>query len=317
MQLVTLKQHGGHGAGIVMGAEILDLAGARDAVTAAHVVPRTVRGIIEGGPDALDAARRVFDRVASGHLADRLRDSGALVARAQAKLLAPIPDPNFILSCGMNYHEHLKEMNSQPPAWPVAFVKSNAAIIGPGAPIVLPKSNPNMVDWEGEFCVVMGRACHDVSEAEALDCVAGYTLVNDVSTRDWVTPIAEASGVMAGVAAWDRNILGKQFPTFCPMGPVIVTKDELPDPHAVKLQTLLNGKVMQSANTDDLVFNVPTLIAYYSKFYRFLPGDVITTGSPSGVGFGRKPPVFMRPGDTIEVHGAGIGVLSNPVVGHS
>jgi 2-keto-4-pentenoate hydratase/2-oxohepta-3-ene-1,7-dioic acid hydratase in catechol pathway len=217
----------------------------------------------------------------------------------------------------MNYHAHLQEMNSAVPDYPTSFVKNSNAVIGPGAPIVLPASHPDMVDWEGEFSVVIGRPCHAVAELDALNYVAGYTLINDVSARDWVGPVSEASAVMSGVLAWERNLLGKQFPTFCPMGPVLTTKDEIPDPGFVELTTKLNGKTMQSANTDDLVFGVRELIAYYSQWYQFRPGDIITTGSPSGVGFGRNPKIFMHAGDRIEIHASGIGTLSNPVVAAS
>jgi len=242
------------------------------------------------------------------------REAGALVPRSGTRLLAPITDPALILSCGMNYREHLREMNTPVPDYPTSFTKNIAGIIGPDAPIVLPPSNPDMVDWEGEFSVVMGRSCHRVSEAEALDYVAGYTLINDVSARDWVAPIFQSKVLMDGILAWERNLLGKQFPTFCPMGPVLVTCDEIRDPDDVHIETLLNGTVMQSANTSDLVFGVRKLIAYYSQFYRFSPGDVITTGSPSGVGYGRNPKVFMHAGDRIEVRASGIGVLANPVI---
>jgi 2-keto-4-pentenoate hydratase/2-oxohepta-3-ene-1,7-dioic acid hydratase in catechol pathway len=214
----------------------------------------------------------------------------------------------------MNYREHLREMNSAVPDYPTSFIKNNNAIVGPGAPIVLPASHPDMVDWEGEFSVVIGRPCHGVAESEALDYVAGYTLINDVSARDWVAPVFAATAVMPGVLAWERNLLGKQFPTFCPVGPVLATRDEVPNPDDVQLTTLLNGDTMQSANTDDLVFGVRKLIAYYSQWYRLRPGDILTTGSPSGVGFGRKPPLFMRPGDRIEVRASGVGTLANPVV---
>jgi 2-keto-4-pentenoate hydratase/2-oxohepta-3-ene-1,7-dioic acid hydratase in catechol pathway len=313
VQFVTLAAR--PGAGVVSGDEIVDLAGCRDAVPAARLVPASVRGILEAGDAALDLVRRVADEIgSSAALTDRLRDSGALVPRAEARLLAPIPDPALILSCGMNYGEHLREMNSAVPDYPTSFAKNANAIVGPEAPIVLPASHPDMVDWEGEFSVVIGRPCHAVAEADALDHVAGYTLINDVSARDWVGPVFQASAVMAGVLAWERNLLGKQFPTFCPMGPVLATKDEIPDPDNVQLTTLLNGEVMQSANTDDLVFGVRKLIAYYSQWYRFRPGDVITTGSPSGVGYGRNPKIFMRAGDRIEVRTTGIGNLANPVV---
>jgi acylpyruvate hydrolase len=201
------------------------------------------------------------------------------------------------------------------PETPTHFAKSASAIIGPGAAIRLPASNPDMVDWEGEFCAVIGHPCHGVSEKEALDYVAGYTLVNDVSARDWVAPIAKATGTMGPIMAWEHNILGKQFPTFCPMGPALVTRDEIRDPHDLALETKVSGKVMQSTNTSDLVFNVVQLIAYYSRFYLLRPGDVITTGSPAGVGYGREPKVFLRSGDTVEVTAQGIGTLTNPVIG--
>ena len=238
---------------------------------------------------------------------------GHSVPLKEVKLLAPIPNPGMVLSVGMNYHEHLKEMKTPVPEKPAAFTKSVASIVGPEAPIRIPPSNPDMLDWEGEFSVVIGRPCHRVKAAQALDYVAGYTIVNDVSARDWVAPIFSAQGIMGPIHAWEHNLLGKMFPTFCPMGPVLATRDEVPDPANVKLQTRLNGMVMQDANTDDLVFSVVELIEYYSQFYLFRPGDVITTGSPSGVGYGRKPKLFMKAGDVVEVEVQGIGVLRNPI----
>jgi 2-keto-4-pentenoate hydratase/2-oxohepta-3-ene-1,7-dioic acid hydratase in catechol pathway len=239
--------------------------------------------------------------------------AGRSVPLKEVKLLAPIPNPGMVLSVGMNYHEHLKEMKTPVPEKPAAFTKSVASIIGPDAPIRIPPSNPGMLDWEGEFSVVIGKPCHRVKAAQALDYVAGYTIVNDVSARDWVAPIFSATGVMGPIHAWEHNLLGKMFPTFCPMGPVLATKDEVPDPANVKLQTRLNGTLMQDASTDDLVFSVVQLIEYYSQFYLFRPGDVITTGSPSGVGYGRKPKLFMKAGDVVEVEIQDIGVLRNPV----
>jgi acylpyruvate hydrolase len=316
MHLYTIGNAGRSAPGVAIGADILDLAGCDEAVPAARVLPQSVRGILASGGEAMALVRRIVDQVQGGAaLADRLRESGALIARDKAKLLAPILDPGFVLSCGMNYHAHLKEMKSATPETPAHFAKSAAAIIGPGAAIRLPASNRDMVDWEGEFCAVIGRPCHGVSEREALDHVAGYTLVNDVSARDWVAPIAKAAGTMGPIMAWEHNILGKQFPTFCPMGPALVTSDEIRDPHDVALSTTVNGQVMQSTNTNDLVFNLVQLIAYYSRFYLLRPGDVITTGSPAGVGYGREPKVFLRAGDTVAVTAHGIGTLSNPVVG--
>ncbi len=314
MHLATLRTGGRAGPGLIIGDEVLDLGGARGILPGLDATPGSLRGILEHGPRGLDALRRAED-AARGSAAARLRESGALVPRASATLLAPIPDPSLIVSCGANYREHLREMKAEVPHQPLSFVKNSAAVVGDGAPIVLPRSNPDMVDWEGEFSAVIGRPCHGVSEAEALDYVAGYTLVNDVSARDWVAPVFAATGVMGPIFAWELNILGKQFPTFCPMGPVLATRDEIADPDDVDLKTTLNGEVMQSANTSDLVFGVAALIAYYSKFYSFRPGDVITTGSPAGVGYGRKPPLYMKAGDTVAVHASGIGVLTNPVAG--
>ena len=288
MRLVTFEIAGQPRPGVLAGDGIIDL----------QPLGADLRAILQGGS---------LERIRS-----MLKSAPTPIPAKAARLLAPIQNPGMVLSCGMNYHEHLKEMKTPVPAKPAAFTKSVASIIGPGEPIVLPPSNPAMVDWEGEFSVVIGKPCHRVTAAAALDCVAGYTIVNDVSARDWVAPIFSSTGVMGPIHAWEHNLLGKMFPTFCPMGPALVTRDEVPDPDHLRLTTRLNGKVMQSANTDDLVFNVAQLIEYYSQFYRFLPGDVITTGSPSGVGYGRSPKVFMRAGDVIEVED--VGLLRNPVV---
>lgn len=316
MHLVTLNVAGRASPGVIAGNEVLDLQACAPVLPAARCVPGSVRGILEAGDAGLDLVRSLHDQVmvARASLKEQLWECGALARKDNANLLAPIPDPGMILAGGMNYHGHLGEMKTPVPEKPVSFVKSSAAVIGPEAPIVLPRAAPGMVDWEGEFSAVIGKPCHGVRAAEALDYVAGYTLINDVSARDWVTPVFAATGIMGPIHAWEHNLLGKQFPTFCPLGPAIATADEIPDPGSVQLTTTLNGQVMQSANTDDLVFSLEKLIEYYSQFYRFRPGDIVTTGSPSGVGFGRDPKVFMRAGDTISVQVHGIGALSNPVV---
>lgn len=284
MKLVTYELEGQARPGLLSGEDIVDL----------HALAPDLRAILERG--LLDQVRSV---------------SGKPVPKKNVRLLAPIRNPGMVLSVGMNYHEHLKEMKTPVPEKPAAFTKSVASIIGPDAQIRIPPGNPDMLDWEGELTVVMGKPCHRVRAAQALDYVAGYTIVNDVSARDWVAPIFSATGIMGPIHAWEHNVLGKMFPTFCPMGPCLATKDEVPDPNNVRIVTRLNGKVMQDANTDDLVFNVASLIEYYSQFYLFQPGDCITTGSPSGVGYGRNPKVFMKAGDVIEVEVQGIGVLRN------
>ena len=171
-----------------------------------------------------------------------------------------------------------------------------------------------MIDFEGEFCFVFGRVCHDVSADEAMDHVAGYTIANDVSARDWVPEFFGADGKFDAIHAWERNIMGKQLPSFTPCGPVMTTADEIADPHDLQVTTRLNGEVMQSTKTDDLIFKLPEMISYFSKWYYFRPGDIVTTGSPAGVGFGRDPKVFMKPGDVVEVEIEGVGTLSNPLV---
>lgn len=291
MKLVTVEIEGHAHPGVIAGGDIIDLQG----------IAPDMRSLLASG--SLEKVRSIL----------KTPGKEKRIPAKGAKLLAPIPNPGMVLSVGMNYHEHLREMKTPVPEKPAAFTKSVASIIGPGHAIILPASHPDMVDWEGELSVVIGKPCHAVKAAQALDYVAGYTLVNDVSARNWVAPIFSSTGIMGPIHAWEHNLLGKMFPSFCPMGPAIATKEEIPDPANVKIETRLNGKVMQSANTDDLVFSVVKLIEYYSQFYIFKPGDVITTGSPSGVGFGRSPKVFMQPGDLIEVQVAGIGVLSNPV----
>ena len=293
MHLVMFMKDKQPRAGVIDGEDIVDI-NAND-----RSLPPTIKGILEA--NGISRVKKI------------IQSKKHRVPRRRAKLLPPISNPGLLLSVGMNYHEHLKEMKTPVPEKPAAFTKSVASIIASGQPIVLPASHPDMVDWEGEFTVVIGKAGHRIPAAKALDHVAGYTIVNDVSARDWVSAIFSSSGIMGPIHAWEHNLLGKMMPTFCPMGPCIATKDEVPDPDDVKIVTRLNGQVMQDANTDDLVFSVVKLIEYYSQFFRFQPGDCITTGSPSGVGFGRNPKVFMKAGDTIEVEVSGIGVLSNPV----
>jgi 2-keto-4-pentenoate hydratase/2-oxohepta-3-ene-1,7-dioic acid hydratase in catechol pathway len=292
MRLVMFAKDRQARAGVIDGEDIVDINAAD------RSLPPTLKGILE-----VNGLSKV----------KKLTRSKKRVPLRKAKLLPPIANPGLLLSVGMNYHEHLKEMKTPVPEKPAAFTKSVASIIASGEPIVLPASNPDMVDWEGEFTVVIGKGGYRIPAAKALEHVAGYTLVNDVSARDWVAPIFSATGIMGPIHAWEHNLLGKMFPTFCPMGPCIATKDEIPDPANVQIQTRLNGSVMQDANTDDLVFSVVQLIEYYSQFYRFMPGDCITTGSPSGVGFGRNPKVFMKPGDVVEVEVKEIGVLRNPI----
>jgi 2-keto-4-pentenoate hydratase/2-oxohepta-3-ene-1,7-dioic acid hydratase in catechol pathway len=219
------------------------------------------------------------------------------------KLLAPLQPAN-LLCIGLNYKQHAAESNSPAPVHPVLFIKNTASVQNPGDPIELPvKLASTKVDYECELAIVIGRKCKNVSKAEALDYVLGYTCANDVSARDW-----QRDG---GGGQWCQ---GKSFDTFCPLGPVLVTRDEIPNPNALRIRTVLNGAVMQDWNTDDMIFDVPSIIAFLSASKTLLPGTVILTGTPHGVGFARTPPVWLKAGDTVSIEIEKIGTLTNPVV---
>jgi 2-keto-4-pentenoate hydratase/2-oxohepta-3-ene-1,7-dioic acid hydratase in catechol pathway len=223
-------------------------------------------------------------------------------ARVQ-KLLAPVA-PVAFFCIGLNYRRHAEEGKATIPPFPVLFMKSPAAVQNPGDPIVLPRHlRSEEVDYECELAVVIGRRCKNVPKDKALDYVLGYTCANDVSARDWQR--------RGGGGQWCR---GKTFDTFAPLGPCLVLPDEIPDPGALKLRTVLNGQIMQDWNTGDMIFDVPTLIAFLSGSTTLLPGTVILTGTPHGVGFARKPPVFLQPGDSVTIEIDRIGALTNPVV---
>ncbi|MFQ5937089.1 MAG: fumarylacetoacetate hydrolase family protein [Acidiferrobacterales bacterium] len=217
------------------------------------------------------------------------------------KLLAPVV-PASILCVGLNYREHAGESKMEIPDYPVLFIKSANALNNPGDPIVLPKIEPVEVDYEGELVVVIGKVGKDISREAALDHVLGYTCGNDVSGRDWQ--------LKKGGSQWCR---GKSFDSFCPLGPCLVTPDELANPNSLAISTTINGNVVQSSNTANMIFDVPELIHFLSQGTTLLPGTVIMTGTPPGVGFARTPPVFLKIGDEVAVEIEHIGRLTNPV----
>ena len=220
-----------------------------------------------------------------------------------AKLLAPI-EPRDIICIGLNYRKHAAEGNQPIPEWPVVFMKNSGTLQNPGDPIVLPQRlKSDAVDYECELAVVIGKECHNVAKADAMKYVLGYTCANDVSARDWQ--------MMYGGTQWCR---GKTFATFCPLGPCLVTRDEIENPNALGIRTILNGQTMQDWNTNDMIFDVPTLIEFLSGSTRLAAGTVILTGTPHGVGGARKPPVYLQPGDKVTIEIDGIGALTNPVV---
>jgi 2-keto-4-pentenoate hydratase/2-oxohepta-3-ene-1,7-dioic acid hydratase in catechol pathway len=216
------------------------------------------------------------------------------------KLLAPLI-PTDILCIGLNYREHAAESGSDVPVHPVLFIKAGNTLNNPGDPIPLPRLSRE-VDYECELAVVIGKTAKDVPRGRALEYVFGYTCANDVSARDWQRDKSLGGGQFAR---------GKSFDGFCPLGPWIVTADEIPDPNALRLRTLLNGQVMQDHTTADMIFNVPALIESLSSTMTLRPGAVILTGTPQGVGFARKPPVYLRDGDKVVVEVEKIGRLEN------
>lgn len=246
--------------------------------------------VIAGGAGALDRVMRWASHA----------PGGARIPAAGAKLAAPIARPGKIVCIGLNYRDHAAESNLAIPEVPTVFAKFPTAVIGPGDAIVLPK-NSNKPDYEAEFAVVIGKGGRHIDEEHWRDHVFGYTIVNDVSARDF----------QMATSQW---IIGKTFDTFAPMGPAIVTADEIEDPHNLRISLTLNGETMQDSNTRNLIFKIPQLIAHLSSVFTLEPGDIIATGTPAGVGFARKPPRWLRPGDEVSITVEGVGTLTNPVV---
>lgn len=237
----------------------------------------------------------------AGDLFDGLTPTGE--PADAAKVLAPLV-PSSILCIGLNYKKHAAESGAKVPEIPVLFVKGINALQNPGDPILIPTHlRSNEVDYECELAVVIGRACKNVSRTEALDYVLGYTCANDVSARDWQ--------IKHGGGQWCR---GKFFDTFAPLGPCLVTPDEIPHPNALGIRTILNGEVVQDWNTNDMIFDIPAIIEFLSGSTTLLPGTVILTGTPHGVGMAAKPPRWLKAGDEVTIEIEGIGRLTNPVL---
>jgi 2-keto-4-pentenoate hydratase/2-oxohepta-3-ene-1,7-dioic acid hydratase in catechol pathway len=222
---------------------------------------------------------------------------------AVVKLLAPLV-PSSILCIGLNYKRHAAESGMKTPELPILFVKGINTLQNPGDPILIPTHlRSDEVDYECELAVVIGKACKNVKRADALDYVLGYTCANDVSARDWQ--------IKKGGGQWCR---GKFFDTFAPLGPCLVTSDEILNPNALAIRTILNDEVVQDWNTDDMIFDIPALIEFLSGSTTLLPGTVILTGTPHGVGMAAKPPRWLKEGDTVAIEIEGIGKLVNPVI---
>lgn len=253
--------------------------------------------LLQLGDAGMEAAHQVL-QFAIDHPDQATSDRISFV---EVKLLAPLPRPGKILCSGINYLSHKEENpNAVLPDSPFFFSKLPSAVIGPGAPIIHPKATQQM-DYEVEFAVVIGKLMHETPEERVMSRIAGYTILHDVSARD--------------IQFKDNQItLGKNFDTFAPIGPCIVTTDELPEPQNIKLRSILNGKVMQDGSTRDWLFPLPKLLSSLSQVMTLEPGDIVTTGTPAGVGVFRTPPVYLKPGDKIILEIEKIGRLENPVV---
>jgi 2-keto-4-pentenoate hydratase/2-oxohepta-3-ene-1,7-dioic acid hydratase in catechol pathway len=292
--------------GLVLGGYIFDLPRASEELqpgsALGDLIPSgshfNMLSLIQAGPEAWRIAR---------HVSELVREAGASVLDykfaqpiSEIQFAPLIENPGKIVCLGLNYADHCREQNIDIPTSLILFAKFPTAITGPGGPITWPVDVSQQVDYEAELGVIIGRTARNVSRDEAFDYIAGYTIVNDISARD----------VQFADEQWVR---GKSFDTFCPIGPYLVTPDEVPDPHNLKIRCWVNGELRQDSNTDQMIFKVHEAIAFISKTCTLLPGDVICTGTPDGVGNFRKPPVFLKAGDLVEIEIEGLGRLSNPV----
>jgi len=251
-----------------------------------------------------DYNEQFFETDGLNRLADFIKNKDLPPVGDDVRLGCPFGRPSKLVCIGLNYIDHARETNATPPPEPVIFMKSTTAIVGPNDDIMIPKDSLK-TDWEVELAVVIGKKASYVDETEAMDYVAGYVLHNDVSEREFQL---ERSGT------WDK---GKGCDTFAPIGPFMATAAEIPDPHNLRLWLKLNGKTMQDGNTSNFIFNIPFLIAYTSKFMTLLPGDMISTGTPAGVGLGMKPNLYLKPGDVIELGIDGLGIATQKLVGYA
>lgn len=259
-----------------------------DLLAADASLPTSIRALLEAGPPSLRKA------------ATAAAAANDFVDMAAVKLAAPIPNPGKILCIGLNYADHAAESGQPLPDYPIVFSKYDNTVIGSGDAIVLPRVT-NQVDYEAELGFVIGKRARYVPEEQALDYVAGYLNVNDVSARDYQTRTSQ----------WT---MGKSFDTFAPMGPALVTADEVPDPQDLAIRLWIGDETLQDSSTSQLIFNVPQLVAHISEVMTLNPGDVVSTGTPPGVGAARRPPRWLKPGETVNMEIEGLGVLSNPVV---
>ncbi|MCP4006039.1 MAG: fumarylacetoacetate hydrolase family protein [bacterium] len=281
MKLATFTHAGSTRIGVVEGDQIIDLA------VAAPDLPQEMVAFLEAGDSALQAAHAALP-------------SASRMALSDVKLEAPIARPPKFLAVGLNYADHVAESGIETPKHPTIFNKQSTCVTGPTGPIHLPRAS-QVLDYEGELGMVIGKRCRHVSRDDAAEVIAGYLVVNDATVRDW----------QLRIPTWT---IGKSFDTHGPIGPWLVTKDEIGDPHRLPLRTWVNGELRQDSNTKQLIFDCYTLVEHLSTAFTLEPGDVIATGTPSGVGIAMKPPVLLKSGDAVRIEIEGIGEIENPVI---
>jgi len=300
LKLLSMNVAGRARAGVVVGEDALDVTGYCELIGEAGTlaeVPRDALDLYKLGMGFLQAQ---LSRLASDEgLTERCREAGVLRPFDAIKLNPPVIAPGKILAVGMNYAAHAAEQNKKPPESPLIFSKNVTALIGPEDEIRLPHIS-EQVDYEAELAFVIGREARSVRAEDAFEHIAGYTVLNDVTARD----------LQASERQWAR---AKGLDTFAPCGPWLVTTDEIADPHALSIELRVNGEVRQASNTNDLIFKIPYVIEFISQDLTLRPGDIVSTGTPSGVGVYMKPPVFLKSGDVIEIQIERIGTLINTV----
>ena len=284
MKLITFVTEDNPLLGTLRGDGVVDLASASNGR-----LPSDMLAFLQQGEPAMELAREME------------KDATVTLALSDVTLLPPTPSPPKVVAVGRNYLGHIQEGDHELPSEPVIFAKFPSAVVGPGAAIRWDPVLARQVDYEAELAVVIGRIARRVSAAEALDYVAGYTVCNDVSARD----------LQFRDGQWVR---GKSLDSFCPLGPWLVTRDEIPDPHDLTIRCTVNGEILQDSTTGNMIFRVSQLVEFISRAFTLLPGDVVLTGTPSGVGVFRTPQVFLKDGDTVTVEIEGLGQLTNHCV---
>lgn len=284
MRLITYQSNNGPKLGAISNEQVIDLCAVDG------TLPATMMALLAAGEAGMTQAAAAIANPNSAAHSQPLD---------QVTMLPPVLRPGKVIALGRNYAAHAKEGGAEPPDYPMLFHKTATSLIGAGGTVRIPEGT-DRVDFEAELAVIIGKVCKNVEEADAFDYIAGYTVANDVTARDWQRLTTQFTA-------------GKMVDTFGPLGPALVTKDEVPEPGNLRVKSILNGQVMQDGNTKMMIFSVPFLVSYISRISTLEPGDVILTGTPEGVGYARKPPVYMKDGDVITIEIDGLGTLTNPL----